>query len=183
MMISLAHSSRMMRRFARDTRGVSAVEFALVLPLMITLYVGTTEVSQAITASRKGTLVARTVGDLASQVSSISNASMNDILKASSAIVAPFSPVNLKVTVSCVTIDANGKATVSWSDTFQGAAHGKGSAVTLPPALNVANTSIIWTEVQYNYTPTIGYVLTGTFALKNEMYMRPRLSDTITRTS
>ena len=173
----------MMGRFARDRRGVSAVEFALVAPLMITLYVGTTEVSQAITAGRKATLVARTVGDLASQVSSISNAGMNDILKASSAIVAPFAPSNLKVTVSCVTIDANGKATISWSDTFQGAAHGTGSAVTLPPALNVANTSVIWTEVQYDYTPSIGYVLTGTLALKNEMYMRPRLSDTVTRTS
>ncbi len=176
-------SSRIMRRFTRDTRGVSAVEFALVLPLMMTLYLGGTEVSQAITASRKGTLVARTVGDLSSQVASISNASMNDILKASSAIVSPFAPEHLKVTVSCVTIDANGKAIISWSDTFQGSARGKGSAVTLPAALNVANTSVIWTEVQYDYTPSIGYVLTGTLSLKSQMYMRPRLSDTVTRTT
>ncbi len=175
--------SRLARRFAGDARGVSAVEFALVLPLMMTLYLGGAEVSQAITASRKVTLVSRTVADLASQVSSISNASMNDMLKASSAIVSPFSPNDLKVTVSCVKIDANGKATIAWSDTLNGTARGVGSAVTLPAALNVANTSLIWTEAQYDYTPAIGYAISGTLSLKDQMYMRPRLSDTVTRTS
>ncbi len=87
------------------------------------------------------------------------------------------------VTVSCVDIDANGKATIGWSDTLNGTAHGVGSAVTLPAALNVANTSLIWTEVQYNYKPTIGYVITGTLALKDRMYMRPRVSATVTRTT
>ena len=50
--------------------------------------------------------------------------------------------------------------------------------MTLPAALNVANTSLIWSEVQYTYKPTIGYVVTGTLTLKDQIYMRPRLSDT-----
>ena len=53
--------------FAGDTKGVSAVEFALVLPLMLTLYLGGAELAQAISASRKVTLVSRTVADLAAQ--------------------------------------------------------------------------------------------------------------------
>ena len=176
-------SSCFARRFAGDKRGVSAVEFALLLPLMVTLFLGSTEVSQAISASRKVTLVSRTVADLVSQVATVNNSSMSDILKASSAITSPFSADGLMVTVSCVDIDANGKATIGWSDTLNGTAHGVGSAVTLPAALNVANTSLIWTEVQYNYKPTIGYVITGTLALKDRMYMRPRVSATVTRTT
>lgn len=175
--------SRPARRFSRDKRGVSAVEFALVLPLMMTLYLGGVEVSQAITASRKVTLVSRTVSDLVSQVSSISNASMTDILSASSAIVSPFSTNDLKVTVSCVTIDANGNATITWSDTLNGTAHAVGATVTLPAALDVPSTTLIWSEAEYDYKPTIGYVITGTLPLKDQMYMRPRLSDTVTRTS
>jgi Flp pilus assembly protein TadG len=175
--------SRLARRFRGNARGVAAVEFALVLPLMITLYLGGAEVSQAITASRKVTLVSRTVADLASQVSSISNAEMTNILDASSAIISPFSSGDLKVTVTCVTIDAAGKATVAWSDTLNGTAHGVGSSVTLPAALDVPSTSLIWSEAEYDYTPTIGYVITGTLPLKDEMYMRPRLSDTVARTS
>ena len=46
----------------------------------------------------------------------------------------------------------------------------------------VASTSLIWSEVQYSYTPTIGYVITGTLTLKDQIYMRPRLSDSVTGT-
>jgi hypothetical protein len=87
----------------------------------------------------------------------------------------------LKVTVSSVRIDATGKATIDWSDTLNGTARSKGSTVTLPAALNVANSYLIWSEVQYSYKPVIGYVVSGTLTLKDQIYMRPRLSDSVTR--
>ena len=130
---------RQLGGLAGDERGVSAVEFAMLLPLMLTLYLGAVEVSQGIGADRKVTLTARTVADLVSQVSSINNADMTNALNAATAVMAPFPTGNLKVTVSSVTIDATGKATVDWSDTLNGTARAKGSTVTLPAALNVAN--------------------------------------------
>lgn len=171
------------RRFAGDTQGLSAVEFALLLPLMLTMYLGGSEVSQAITASRKVTLVSRTVADLASQSSSITNASMTNILDASAAVVSPFQGSKLKVTVSQVKIDASGNATIEWSDTLHGTKHGTGTSVTLPAALAVANTWLIWTEAEYTYEPTFGSGITGTIPLKDQMYMRPRLSNSVTRTA
>ena len=85
--------------------------------------------------------------------------------------------------MSSVKIDSAGKATVAWSDPLNCTAHTTGSAVTLPAALNVANTYLIWSEVQYTYKPVVGYVVTGTLTLKDQIYMRPRLSDSVTRTS
>ena len=174
----------LMRRpaaLARDTRGVSAVEFALLLPLMLSLYLGAVELSQGIAADRKVTLTTRTIADLVSQVTSINNAGMTNSLNAAAAVMAPFSVSNLKVTISSVSIDANGKATIAWSDTLNGTARAVGSTVTLPSALNVANTSLIWSEVQYSYKPVIGYVITNTLTLKDQIYMRPRLSTSVTR--
>ncbi len=168
-------------RFAGDQRGASAVEFAMLLPLMLTLYLGTVEVSQGVGIDRKVTLTTRTAADLAAQVSSINNAGMTNLLNATSAVIAPYDPSKLKVTVSLVTIDANGSAKIAWSDTLNGSKRATGSVVTLPAALNVANTSLVWSEVSYSYTPTIGYVVTGTLNLSDQIYMRPRLSDTITR--
>ena len=55
--------------------------------------------------------------------------------------------------------------------------------MTLPTALKVANTSLIWSEVSYDYKPTIGYVITGTLTLSDQIYMRPRLSDTVQHAS
>jgi Flp pilus assembly protein TadG len=175
--------SRRLRRFTADERGVSAVEFAMLLPLMLTLYLGTVEVSQGIGADRKVTLTARTVGDLVSQTTSINNAEMSNSLNAAAAVMAPFPSSNLAVTVSSVSIDANGNATVDWSDTLNGTAHAKGSTVTLPAALNIPSTSLIWSEVHYAYTPVIGYVISGTLNLKDEVYLRPRLSAKVARTS
>jgi Flp pilus assembly protein TadG len=168
---------------AGDERGISAVEFALLLPVMVTLYLGTVEISQGIGADRKVTLTARTVADLVSQVASINNSEMTNSLNAASTVMSPFSSTNLKVTVSSVKIDANGVATIDWSDTLNGTARTKGSTVTLPTALNVPNSSLIWSEVTYNYKPTIGYLISGTLTLKDQIYMRPRLSDSVTRTS
>jgi len=153
----------------------------MLLPLMLSLYLGSVEVSQGIGADRKVTMTARTICDLVSQVSSIGNTEMTNALNASSAIMAPFSTSNLQVTVSSVKIDSAGKATVVWSDSLNSTAHTTGSTVTLPAALNVANTSLIWSEVQYSYKPVIGYVMTGTLLLKDQIYMRPRVSDTVTR--
>lgn len=168
-------------RLARDDRGVSAIEFALLAPLMLALYLGVVELSQGIAADRKATLTARTISDLVSQVSNVNNADMTNSLNAAAAVMAPFPVGNLKVTVSSISIDANGKATIDWSDALNGTARAKGSTVTLPTGLNVANTSLIWSEVQYAYTPTIGYVITSTLTLKDQIYMRPRLSSNVVR--
>lgn len=173
---------RPLRRLLRDERGVSAVEFAMLLPLMITLYLGGVEVSQAIAVDRKVTLVARSLGDLVAQSTTVTNSDMNNILSAAASVVQPFPDATLKVVVSSVTIDAQGVAKITWSDTKNGTAKTPGATVTLPAALNVANTSLIWAESQYAYTPTIGYVITGTMTLKDQIYMRPRLSDSVTRT-
>jgi Flp pilus assembly protein TadG len=173
--------SQLLARFARDRRGVSAVEFAMLLPLMITLYLGAVEVSQGIGIDRKVTLTTRTVADLASQVSSINNADMSNMLTASAAVIAPYDTSKLQVTVTAVNVDSNGVAKVAWSDTLGGTKRAEGSTVTLPAALNVANTTLIWSEVAYSYTPAIGYVITGTLNLSDQIWMRPRLSETVTR--
>jgi len=177
----LARARRPVRRFLRDKRGASAVEFAMLLPLMVTLYLGSVEISQGVGINRKVTLTTRTVADLASQVSSINNADMTNILNASSTVVAPYDVSKLKVVVSAVTIDNAGVATVAWSDTLNGTKRTVGSTVTLPTALNVANSTLIWGEVTYDYRPTIGYVISGTLTLSDKIYMRPRLSNTVTR--
>jgi Flp pilus assembly protein TadG len=179
MKTSHAILSAHLTRLRRDEGGVSAVEFAMLLPLMLTLYLGAVEISQAIGIDRKVTLTSRAVADLTSQVSSISSSEMSNILNASSAVISPYDATKLKVTVSEVTINGSGNATITWSCTLGGTVRVVGSPVTLPAALDVANTSLIWGEAAYTYTPAIGYVVTGTLNLADQIYMRPRISESI----
>lgn len=178
-----------LRRFAGDDSGVSAVEFALLLPVMLTLYLGGVEVTQAVSIDRKVTLVSRTVADLVAQATTVSTSDVTDILKASSAVVAPYSATPLKVTVSSVTINTSKKATIDWSSTLGGTARTKGADVTsqIPSALldpcAAATTActLIWGEASYDYKPAIGYVITGTLSLSDKIFMKPRLTNQVTK--
>lgn len=170
---------------ARDQQGMAAVEFAMLLPLLVTLFLGGVEVSQAVSIDRKVALVARTVADLVAQGSNITNAEMTNIVNAGKAVGQPYPDTNLKIVVSSVKIDANSKATIAWSDGSNTTARTTNQDVTtlIPAGLKVANTSVIWAEVSYAYTPTIGYIITGTMNLADRIFMRPRLQDNITRST
>jgi Flp pilus assembly protein TadG len=165
-----------LKAFGCDKRGVSAVEFALLSPLMIGLYLGGVEISEGIGVDRKVTLAAGAVANLAAQVSSISSTDMTNIMNAATAIAAPYSTTPLKITVSCISIDKDKKATVKWSETKNGTKLATGSSITLPSALAVANTQLLFSQVNYAYKPTIGYVITGQLDLADKMYMSPRIS-------
>ncbi|MBS0532574.1 MAG: pilus assembly protein [Proteobacteria bacterium] len=159
-------------RFVRDRRGVSAVEFALVAPVMICLYFGCVEVSDAVAVDRKVSLTAAALANLSAQVTTISANDMTNILDASGAIIQPYDASKLKMTITCISIDSTKKATVKWSVTRNGTANS--GTMTLPSALAVANTQLVLAEASYAYAPTVGYNITGSLNLSDKMYMAPR---------
>jgi Flp pilus assembly protein TadG len=168
--------------FAGATQGVAAVEFAAVLPVMVIMYLGMTEVGQGVSADRKLTLLARALGDLAAQASTIDDTEMSNIFNAAGSVLVPYDSSLSTMAVSSVVVDANGKATVCWSNARNRSPRTKGQVVALPAGINTPSTSLIMAEGSYPYTPTIGYVVTGTLNLNETVYMRPRLVSQVTRT-
>jgi Flp pilus assembly protein TadG len=159
-----------------DRRGVSAVEFALVLPVMVGLYLGLVEISQGVGIKRKVTLTAHALCDLASNPKAgrtITEAEISSVLEAAKTVITPYPAAPMTVTVTAVNIDSNGRATVDWSR--GGAQRESGSSITIPSALALPNTQLIMSEVSYGYTPAIGYTITGTLTLSDKLYMAPRV--------
>lgn len=161
--------------------GVAAVEFAAVVPFMLLAYLGSVELGTGVAINRKVAVTTRAVADLATRYTTIKNADMAGILGSAGAIMAPYDPTRLAVTVSEITVDAKGNASVAWSDTQGGSARATGSPMTLPATLQTPGVSYILGEVQYDYKPAIGYVLSGTVPLSNHIFMSPRESGSITR--
>jgi Flp pilus assembly protein TadG len=180
----IARLARAAVALARNTRGVSAVETALLLPVMLMVYLGAAEVTMAVSTYRLVDLTANTVTNLVSQYTTISASSqMPDILNASTQVMYPNPAANVKVVVSLISIDKNGKATVSWSQTLNGTARAVGSTVTLPSSLDVANTSVVLGETTYPYKAAVDFLNLGTINLSSSIYMVPRASTTINLTS
>jgi Flp pilus assembly protein TadG len=174
------------RRALCDRRGVSAVEFALIVPLLIALYVGSVELGNALTISRRTSAVASTAADLAAQVKTVSNADLADIATAASAILTPYSTDPLRIVLTSVVADDKNATKVDWSYATNGASpRAKNSAVSLPAGLTQANSSVIVAEVTYAFTPLLGlsFANPGSFTMSRTFYSRPRKSLTVAKTN
>ena len=164
------------RKLAADQRGLAAVEFALILPIMMLLLFGTVELGDALTINDKVNFVTSTLGDLVTQSKSITDTDMANIFDAAASIITPYPVNNLKMIVSGVNIDSSSKATVAWSYARNGTALVNGSSVSLPSALDLPSTFLVVSEVHYSFTPTVGYVMAGTYDLTSKFYLSPRVS-------
>src|SRR4051794_37929450 len=162
--------ARSAAELSKDCRGMAATEFAMIVPLMLVMFFGLVEFSSGVAVDRKVTLVARTLSDLTSQSPSVTDTDLSNFFAASVGILMPYSASPTHSTITELYVDpTTHKAKVQWSkaSTFNSsgavvlATSGRspGDIVTIPAALMVDGTYLIWSEVSYTYVPAVGYVM------------------------
>jgi Flp pilus assembly protein TadG len=188
MMFPMQKMSLRVRGLLDDRSGLAAVEFAMIFPIMVVMFFGVVELSAAISADRKATLVARTLSDLTSQMASVANADLTNFGQAAKAIMTPYPPSPLISSITQVYVDkTTAVARVQWSrgltidtsgkvEIAPTAPHNPGDVVVLPPDLVKAKgTYVIWSKVAYTYTPAVGYMLAKTgITFEDAAFTRPR---------
>jgi Flp pilus assembly protein TadG len=147
------------------------------------IFFGTIEISNGVAADRKVTITSRTLSDLVSQNTNVTNQQVTNFFTMGKAIMTPYSGTPMTLRVSAVNISSTGVATVAWSDGSNIAARTVGSTVTVPAGLIVNSTQLIWSEIAYTYTPAVGYVMKTAVTLTDQCYTRPRQSTTVTRSA
>lgn len=168
---------RLIRDWTADCRGLAATEFAFIVPLMLVLFFGTVEFSSAIAVDRKVSLMAKTLSDLTSQSKSVVDSDISGFFAAAKGIMYPYSTSPVNATITELYVDPTTlKARVQWS-TGSAPRIVDAPVPEVPAALLVANTFLILSEVNYQYVPTVGYVLGKTgVKLSDVGYTRPRQS-------
>lgn len=166
-------------RLRGDKRGVSAVEFAMLAPVMIAMYFGLAEFCQGFMAQKRMGHTTSMVADLIAQRDVITGAQIDDVFMVGSLIMKPYSATPLKMRVSSVTRGTDGVAKVDWSRGGGLTARTTGSTVTVPTGLISNGETVVMSEATYDYDSPVDYMMPAITKFSQTFYLRPRSVDKI----
>jgi Flp pilus assembly protein TadG len=157
------------KRFAGDETGIAAVEFGMIVPLLLVMLLGTIELSRAVVMARRFNFVTAMASDLIARESAMSDSDMSGVEKAVTTAWAPFTLPTLKLQVVAVRAAANGATAkppgstyVDWSYSILSAPVIAGGTPYALPANMLSNgTSTIIVNATYTYTTLFGGTIPG----------------------
>jgi Flp pilus assembly protein TadG len=165
--------------FPRDKRGAIAVEFALILPVMVIMLLGATSATDLARASIKSWNAAQSIADMVSQQASLSTAEMTDFCTGGRLALAPLSGT-ATFTAASVTTSASGTTAVDWQDTASCGGQTMTDALSVAkPYVPNAKDSAIVVRITYVHTFPPSYVLPRTLTLTRTGVSRPRAGTTV----
>ena len=196
-MISLIRLHQLMtlkafgKDFTQDNRGVSAIEFALVAPILILAYLGLADLTLGMMVSRRASHLAATVGDLAAQSETLTAGNITDLWAIAGSMMKPFPTAAtpsrpkalLKIRITSVTMKTTGSTTapvVNWSTTsnWTKLTANDPEIKGITTTQIAAGESLVVTDVEYTYDSPIKlnvyeFVKDGSI-FKNTFYHHPR---------
>jgi Flp pilus assembly protein TadG len=182
---------RRARTRASNQDGIAAVEFAMLLPIMITLFFGVVETSLALLCRADVSKMASTAADLISQANTLSSADLGNAYAAAGVLLYPYydssasGSVKPTVRITSVIYDSTNATpttagTVAWTCTQSGsgtltpATRTVGSTVTFTQPIMTNGGSVIIAEIAYNYASPTTKVIAGPINFTNNFYTKPR---------
>jgi Flp pilus assembly protein TadG len=181
-MSALRHVMQLARQCRSDNRGVGAIEFAMILPLMLVMLFGMIDLSNGFAVDRKVSQIAQMVSDLASRNTTVSETDVSNFFIIADAMLTPYDKTQLRATVTQVYLDPTSKtAKAVWSRGDE--KKSKNAVVSVPANLIgkdssgawLANQYLIIGETNFNYQPIIGWVVPKSgIALSERAFTKPR---------
>ncbi len=197
----LAGLRRALAALRHDRRGVAAIEFAFIAPVLLIMYFVTMEISQAIETSKKISRVGSMVGDLtAQQASTVNGTTLDQIMQIAQSTLMPYNRTRPTIIVTGIQMSnaeegATPQATIAWSrkvvnGVYSGGEQAGDAVPDLPAKLLTPNTFLVRVESNLVYTPMIAWAandkkllgLTSAFDhldMDETYYLRPRVTQTI----
>ena len=174
---------KFIRRMASDARGVAAVEFAYIAPVMMIMLLGTVEVSRAVSMDRRFGLVTSMVADLVAREKTITADDLNAIYNIVAHIMSPYDSSSLEISVIPVKADpADETQTKVYAATtnrpsYHGATQPAQCAdYTLASGLISAGSSVIVVESSYDFSPLLTGDIIGATTWTDKATLSPRNS-------
>jgi Flp pilus assembly protein TadG len=182
--------SKRFRRFIASTRGVAAIEFAVLAPMLMLVLVETFDIGNAIAVYMKVRAATFSLASITNQYSTgssgIQTADMTAITGSTAAILAPYSSTPVTAKITQIKMTSASHARVSWSYAVNGTPYTANSSWThLPSQLTSSNPCnsfpcyLVFAEVSYAYRPVLFSTITNSLNMSDSIYVTPRSSPCI----
>ena len=176
-----------LRRFARATEGLAALEFALIAPMMVLLLFGAVELIDALEANQRTQNAASSMADVISRELQVSDTELSGLWSSLDVLMYPSDGAAVAGCITSISIDNNGVSHTQWHEVHESTAHPFGtcpsSHVQLTSAMKTPNTSLIVAETRLYYSPRLHFIFSGDFQMAHTVYRRSRRIDPIPRVS
>ena len=175
---------RLLRRLRQSRGGTALVEFAIAAPVMLILYFGTIEITQAVIAKRRLNLMVTTLADLTARTKSVGSSDLSSIFGAAAAVMSPMDTTTMQMRISSLVVYPAGNGCVDWSVGQNMSALTAGSTFPVPTTItavpSVTTRDFIMAEATFPYSPITHYFITSTITLKEgPTFLVPRQSDRV----
>jgi hypothetical protein len=171
------------RALARGAAGNVAVEFALIVPVLLLMMLGSAEMARFVILHQKLDRVATSISDLVSRAETINESQITDIFTAAAEVAEPFDLAGLGVViVSSVNNPDGDAAVIAWQRSGGGTYAAvselrvEGDEPNLPAGFVVreGETAII-AEVFYDFSPFLSELIVEPQVIHRTAHHRPRL--------
>lgn len=113
-------SLRKLSDIGRERTGVAAVEFALVVPFILVMFLASVDAVFALTAKRKVAVATQSIADLSARAQNLADDELSAIADLGRLILTPFDASQSRILITGAEVLANGnQAVVRWSHLFE----------------------------------------------------------------
>lgn len=166
----------------QDENGLAAIEFAILAPLLISMYFGLAEIASAVAVDRAVSHATNVIGDLASQTSNLDKDDLEDVLSATIRVMNIDNASGATIQIDSWARDSDGK------NTLVGSAVMNSGSAPLPSfdpagvdgAMMTENSGILVARIAYNYSPLKFMYMKQDFTMSDTFILKPRRSSEVT---
>lgn len=165
-------------RWAKEEEATALIETVILMPVLITLLMGTYDLGQGVTVNQKTIAAAQIIGDLIARDRTTDMNAIREIITAGEMALEPYSSAPFGYDIASVQFDADGEPVVLWRVTEN--ALENDAAVESAKGLGPPGDGVLIVTAVYKYDPYFSHFIVDEINMEEVAFLRGRKGPTIT---
>lgn len=163
--------------YGADESGVSAVEMAILFPILLSMLMAVYDLGQGVVINQKTVAASQIIADLVTRNEVVDTTMINDIVNAGELAFEPYNATNFGYDIASIEFDADNDPVILWRVTEN--MDPADAAINSTAGLGAEGEGVVVVSVNYTYTPLFSDFVVDTFNMNERAFLRGRKSETV----